>query len=163
MATVEEQIQEIHTKDELIKWLVNEYKYLSDKAYKDVHEDVRKKEMQIIKCKADELMGISKGLKAELQKRTKTKKEITQKQIEDIKEYLINEMIKAADKGMSYIKIKEIYLLIIKCHSKELIDAAIEWLNIEGIKAYIYTERDRSTAMVGHKPQNFLYISWEED
>lgn len=94
-----------------------------------------------------------------LQERTEAGKEITQEQIEEIKDYLIAKMNEAADIGKSCI---EIWLLELKVkgYSKELRDAAIEWLNKEGIKAYVYTEEDRSTPMVGHKPKTYLYISW---
>ncbi|ANM46977.1 hypothetical protein [Staphylococcus phage vB_SauS_IMEP5] len=93
-----------------------------------------------------------------LQERTEAGKEITQEQIEEIKDYLIAKMNEAADIGKSCI---EIWLLELKVkgYSKELRDAAIEWLNKEGIKAYVYTEEDRSTPMVGHKPKTYLYIS----
>ena len=100
------------------------------------------------------------SLKDKLQERTEADKEITQEQIEEIKEYLIAEMNEAADKGKSCIEIWLLHLAI-KGYSKELRNAAIEWLNREGIKAYVYTEKDRSTPMVGHKPKTYLYISWE--
>lgn len=100
-------------------------------------------------------------LKDRLQERTEAGKEITQEQIEEIKEYLIAEMNEAADKGMLHVEIRTIYLSIIKGYSEKLIDAAIEWLNKEGIKAYVYTEEDRSTPMVDHNPKTYLYISWE--
>lgn len=56
MATVQEQIKEINTKDELIKWLINEYFILSNKAYGDNFEEVIDKELNIIKSKAETLM-----------------------------------------------------------------------------------------------------------
>ncbi|WP_413481899.1 hypothetical protein [Mammaliicoccus vitulinus] len=69
MSSVLEQIQEIQTKDELIKWLVNEYERLSDKAYKyqnslnkvygNILEEERQKEIKVLKDKVDKLIGIS--------------------------------------------------------------------------------------------------------
>lgn len=99
------------------------------------------------------------SLKDRLQERTEAGEEITQQQIEEIKEYLIAKMNEAADKGKSCVEIWLILLRLEGC-SKELRDAAIEWLNRESIKAYVYTEEDRSTPMVGHKPKTYLYISW---
>lgn len=68
MTKVEEHINNIQSKDELIKWLVNEYERLSNKAYKyqnslnkgfgDILEVERQKEIKVLKDKADELIGI---------------------------------------------------------------------------------------------------------
>lgn len=56
MSSVEEQIQEIQTKDELIKWLINEYFTLSNKAYGNNFKEVIDKELKVIKSKAGTLM-----------------------------------------------------------------------------------------------------------
>lgn len=56
MASVEEQMKHIKNKDELIKWLINEYFILSNKAYGQDFEDVIDKELNVIKSKARTLM-----------------------------------------------------------------------------------------------------------
>lgn len=56
MASVEEQMKHIKNKDELIKWLINEYFILSNKAYGQDFEDVIDKELNVIKSKAGTLM-----------------------------------------------------------------------------------------------------------
>ncbi|WP_323708376.1 hypothetical protein P3U10_04450 [Mammaliicoccus sciuri] len=56
MSSVEEQIQEIQTKDELIKWLINEYFTLSNKAYGNNFKEVIDNELKVIKSKAGTLM-----------------------------------------------------------------------------------------------------------
>lgn len=56
MPSVEEQMKHIKNKDELIKWLINEYFILSNKAYGQNFEDVIDKELNIIKSKAELLM-----------------------------------------------------------------------------------------------------------
>lgn len=58
MASVQEQINEIQTKDELIKWLINEYFTLSNKAYGKSFEETIDLEIIAIKEKADEMMKI---------------------------------------------------------------------------------------------------------
>ncbi|WP_239774606.1 hypothetical protein [Mammaliicoccus sp. N-M50] len=45
MASVQEQINEIQTKDELIKWLINEYVFLSIKVYGTENEQVLLQEL----------------------------------------------------------------------------------------------------------------------
>ncbi|MEB8265131.1 hypothetical protein [Mammaliicoccus sciuri] len=67
MTTVEEHINNIQSKDELIKWLVNEYERLSDEAYKyqfsldkvcgSILEKERQNKLKVIKDKADKLLG----------------------------------------------------------------------------------------------------------
>lgn len=61
MASVEEQLEDINNKDELIKWLVNEYYYHSYKL--DLHQDkkhaldtVSHNERRQVREKADEIM-----------------------------------------------------------------------------------------------------------
>lgn len=56
MPSVEEQMNHIRNKDELIKWLINEYFILSNKAYGQNFEDVIEKEINVIKSKAGTLM-----------------------------------------------------------------------------------------------------------
>ncbi|WP_323714474.1 hypothetical protein P3T97_04325 [Mammaliicoccus sciuri] len=56
MPTVQEQIKEINTKDQLIKWLINEYFILSNKAYGDNFEEVIDYEINVIKSKAELLI-----------------------------------------------------------------------------------------------------------
>ncbi|WP_239705761.1 MULTISPECIES: hypothetical protein [unclassified Mammaliicoccus] len=56
MPSVEEQMKHIKNKDELIKWLINEYFILSNKAYGQNFEDVIDKELNVIKSKAELLM-----------------------------------------------------------------------------------------------------------
>lgn len=56
MATVQEQIKEINTKDELIKWLINEYFILSIKAYGEGFEELIDKELNVIRSKAELLI-----------------------------------------------------------------------------------------------------------
>ncbi|WP_239748919.1 MULTISPECIES: hypothetical protein [unclassified Mammaliicoccus] len=56
MPSVEEQMNKIQSKDELIKWLSNEYFILSNKAYGDNFEEVIVYEINIIKSKAELLM-----------------------------------------------------------------------------------------------------------
>lgn len=70
MTTVEEHINNIQSKDELIDWLVNEYERLSDKCYKyqnslnkgygDILEEERQKELKVLKDKADKLIEIQR-------------------------------------------------------------------------------------------------------
>jgi len=56
MLSVEEQMNHIRNKDELIKWLVNEYFILSNKVYGQDFDDVINKELNVIKSKAGTLM-----------------------------------------------------------------------------------------------------------
>lgn len=56
MPSVEEQMKHIKTKDELIKWLINEYFTLSNKAYGNNFKEVIDKELKVIKSKAGTLM-----------------------------------------------------------------------------------------------------------
>ncbi|MEX6218989.1 hypothetical protein [Mammaliicoccus sciuri] len=56
MASVNEQMNNIKTKDELIKWLINEYFILSNKAYGDKFKEVIDKELNVIKSKCGTLM-----------------------------------------------------------------------------------------------------------
>lgn len=65
MASVEEQLEDINNKDDLIKWLVNEYYYHSYKL--DLHQDkkdalnpVSHNERRQVREKADEIMGYDK-------------------------------------------------------------------------------------------------------
>lgn len=55
MASVEEQIQEIQTKDELIKWLINEYVFLSIKVYGTENEQVLLQELMSLQGKFKKL------------------------------------------------------------------------------------------------------------
>lgn len=56
MATVQEQINKIQTKDELIKWLINEYFTLSNKVYGKRFKETIDEEIEVIREKADEMM-----------------------------------------------------------------------------------------------------------
>lgn len=56
MASVQEQMKHIRNKDEMIKWLINEYFILSNKAYGQNFENVIDKELNVIKSKAETLM-----------------------------------------------------------------------------------------------------------
>lgn len=51
MSSVLEQIQEIQTKDELIKWLINEYVFLSIKSYGTENEQVLLQELMSLQGK----------------------------------------------------------------------------------------------------------------
>lgn len=55
MSSVEEQIQEIQTKDELIKWLINEYVFLSIKVYGTENEQVLLQELMSLQGKFKKL------------------------------------------------------------------------------------------------------------
>lgn len=55
MTSVEEQIQEIQTKDELIKWLINEYVFLSIKVYGTENEQVLLQELMSLQGKFKKL------------------------------------------------------------------------------------------------------------
>lgn len=55
MASVEEQINEIQTKDELIKWLINEYVLLSIKVYGTENEQVLLQELMSLQSKFKKL------------------------------------------------------------------------------------------------------------
>lgn len=57
MATVQEQMKHIRNKDEMIKWLINEYFTLSNKAYGNNYKEVIEKEIDVIKSKAETLMS----------------------------------------------------------------------------------------------------------
>lgn len=56
MASVQEQMKHIRNKDEMIKWLINEYFILSNKAYGDNFKEVIDKELNVIKSKCGTLM-----------------------------------------------------------------------------------------------------------
>lgn len=55
MASVEEQINEIQTKNELIKWLINEYVFLSIKVYGTENEQVLLQELMSLQGKFKKL------------------------------------------------------------------------------------------------------------
>ncbi|MCJ1780406.1 hypothetical protein [Mammaliicoccus sciuri] len=55
MSSVLEQIQEIQTKDELIKWLINEYVFLSIKVYGAENEQVLLQELMSLQGKFKKL------------------------------------------------------------------------------------------------------------
>lgn len=55
MASVLEQINEIQTKDELIKWLINEYVFLSIKVYGTENEQVLLQELMSLQGKFKKL------------------------------------------------------------------------------------------------------------
>lgn len=56
MATIHEQMKSINNKNEMIKWLINEYFILSNKAYGNNFKEIINREVEVIKNKADELM-----------------------------------------------------------------------------------------------------------
>lgn len=57
MVSVEQQLKDINSKDELIKWLVNAYYVHSWKIVeKNGHKQVAAEERQQVKAKADEIM-----------------------------------------------------------------------------------------------------------
>lgn len=56
MASVLEQINEIQTKDELIKWLINEYVFLSIKVYGTENEQVLLQELMSLQGKFKKLI-----------------------------------------------------------------------------------------------------------
>lgn len=63
MSTVEEQLKDINDKNELIKWLVNEYyshSYKLDlhKGKKNALDPVSHNERRAVREKADEIMGL---------------------------------------------------------------------------------------------------------
>ncbi|WP_314347690.1 hypothetical protein [Mammaliicoccus vitulinus] len=60
MATVQEQIKEINTKDEMIKWLINEYFILSNKVYGKKYDEVLFNEIDSIRDKFDVLNEVEK-------------------------------------------------------------------------------------------------------
>ncbi len=60
MASVLEQINEIQTKDELIKWLINEYVFLSIKVYGTENEQVLLQELMSLQGKFDVLNEVEK-------------------------------------------------------------------------------------------------------
>ncbi|MDT0694743.1 hypothetical protein [Mammaliicoccus sciuri] len=55
MASVKEQMNNIKTKDELIKWLINEYFTLSNKVYGKKYDEVLFNEIDSIRDKFDVL------------------------------------------------------------------------------------------------------------
>lgn len=55
MASVKEQMNNIKTKDELIKWLINEYFTLSNKVYGKKYDEVLFNEIDSIRGKFDVL------------------------------------------------------------------------------------------------------------
>ncbi|WP_436881742.1 hypothetical protein [Mammaliicoccus sciuri] len=55
MALVKEQMNNIKTKDELIKWLINEYFTLSNKVYGKKYDEVLFNEIDSIRDKFDVL------------------------------------------------------------------------------------------------------------
>lgn len=55
MASVQEQINEIQTKNELIKWLINEYVFLSIKVYGTENEQVLLQELMSLQGKFKKL------------------------------------------------------------------------------------------------------------
>lgn len=62
MPTVEEQLENINNKDDLIKWLVNEYYFHSHKldlcrGKENALDPVSHHERRIVREKADEIMG----------------------------------------------------------------------------------------------------------
>lgn len=56
MSSVQEQMKHIRNKDEMIKWLINEYFTLSNKAYANNFKEVINDEINVIKSKAETLM-----------------------------------------------------------------------------------------------------------
>lgn len=60
MASVEEQMKHIKNKDELIKWLINEYFTLSNKVYGKKYDEVLFSEITSIRDKFDVLKGVEK-------------------------------------------------------------------------------------------------------
>ncbi|MGY0683449.1 hypothetical protein ACW7DJ_02245 [Mammaliicoccus sciuri] len=60
MASEQEQINEIQTKDELIKWLINEYFTLSNKVYGKKYDEVLFSEIDSIRDKFDVLKEVEK-------------------------------------------------------------------------------------------------------
>lgn len=58
MATVQEQMNNIKSKDELIKWLINEYFTLSNKIYGKKYDEVLFSEIDSIKDKFDVLKEV---------------------------------------------------------------------------------------------------------
>ncbi|MEB7723404.1 hypothetical protein [Mammaliicoccus fleurettii] len=60
MASVQEQINEIQTKDELIRWLINEYVFLSNKIYGSNFNEVLFSEIDSIRDKFDVLKEVEK-------------------------------------------------------------------------------------------------------
>lgn len=63
MPTVEEQLKDINDKNELIKWLVNEYYYHSYKldvcrGKENALDPVSHNERRAVREKADEIMGL---------------------------------------------------------------------------------------------------------
>lgn len=60
MASVLEQINEIQTKDGLIKWLINEYVFLSIKVYGTENEQVLLQELMSLQGKFDVLNEVEK-------------------------------------------------------------------------------------------------------
>ncbi|WP_204236755.1 hypothetical protein P3U44_07070 [Mammaliicoccus sciuri] len=60
MASVQEQMNNIKTKDELIKWLINEYFTLSRKVYCKKYDEVLFSEIDSIRYKFDVLKEVEK-------------------------------------------------------------------------------------------------------
>lgn len=60
MASVQEQMNNIKTKDELIKWLINEYFTLSNKVYGKKYDEVLFNEIDSIRDKFDVLNEVEK-------------------------------------------------------------------------------------------------------
>lgn len=60
MASVKEQMNNIKTKDELIKWLINEYFTLSNKVYGKKYDEVLFNEIDSIRDKFDVLNEVEK-------------------------------------------------------------------------------------------------------
>ncbi len=58
MASVQEQMNNIKTKDELIKWLINEYFTLSNKVYGKKYDEVLFSEIDSIRDKFDVLKEV---------------------------------------------------------------------------------------------------------
>lgn len=58
MASVQEQINEVQTKDELIEWLINEYFTLSNKVYGKKYDEVLFSEIDSIRDKFDVLKEV---------------------------------------------------------------------------------------------------------
>ncbi|WP_239723679.1 MULTISPECIES: hypothetical protein [unclassified Mammaliicoccus] len=60
MASVQEQMNNIKSKDELIKWLINEYFTLSRKVYGKKYDEVLFSEIDSIRDKFDVLKEVEK-------------------------------------------------------------------------------------------------------
>lgn len=58
MASVQEQMKHIRNKDEMIKWLINEYFTLSNKIYGKKYDEVLFSEIDSIKDKFDVLKEV---------------------------------------------------------------------------------------------------------